>query len=255
MNVLGTKPRCRATPHQTGRGVVCVFTTTLSLPWVLSCDECYVSISPHEGKNRNIAFLNVLGTKTALQSYASLNRSRCCVRFHHNPLSLRVYWCECYVSISSPFQGTLTTRGLCVSTLLKNTHTHRTGVHNTNTMSFRDGVDTTYNNKFRARGGQGDFSWDTLKGDKSAAAQEYYLGRSQMCEDLWYARDAKRAPKRGLSDRDMSDLQQQEEDAMKAALGIQPAKVFPHIFFSFLTWLHKYIEYRQYIDLVMNIID
>ena len=31
------EPRCRATPHQTGRGV-CV--SPQPLPWVLSCDEC-----------------------------------------------------------------------------------------------------------------------------------------------------------------------------------------------------------------------
>eukprot|EP01061_Rhynchopus_euleeides_P015016 TRINITY_DN25774_c0_g1_i1.p1 TRINITY_DN25774_c0_g1~~TRINITY_DN25774_c0_g1_i1.p1 ORF type:complete len:244 (+),score=99.27 TRINITY_DN25774_c0_g1_i1:103-834(+) len=90
-------------------------------------------------------------------------------------------------------------------------------------MSFRDGVDTTYRNKFRARGGQGDFSWDQLKGDKSAAAQEYYLGRSQMCEDIWYNRGAAGSRKRP-STAELDEARRQDDEMMRQAMGLAPLK-------------------------------
>lgn len=42
-----------------------------------------------------------------------------------------------------------------------------------------------HGNERTSRGGRGaDFNWDELRGDKQAAAGEFYLGRSEKCEDL-----------------------------------------------------------------------
>eukprot|EP01062_Namystynia_karyoxenos_P036607 TRINITY_DN26664_c0_g5_i1.p2 TRINITY_DN26664_c0_g5~~TRINITY_DN26664_c0_g5_i1.p2 ORF type:complete len:307 (+),score=147.31 TRINITY_DN26664_c0_g5_i1:95-922(+) len=87
-------------------------------------------------------------------------------------------------------------------------------------MSFRGGVDTTYKNKARVRGGAGDFSWDQLKGDRQIAESEFYLGRSQMCENLWY--QAKGSS--GSAPADLEGIKNQEEDLMREMLGLRPAR-------------------------------
>eukprot|EP01063_Lacrimia_lanifica_P004232 TRINITY_DN1235_c4_g1_i1.p1 TRINITY_DN1235_c4_g1~~TRINITY_DN1235_c4_g1_i1.p1 ORF type:complete len:244 (+),score=106.97 TRINITY_DN1235_c4_g1_i1:92-823(+) len=86
-------------------------------------------------------------------------------------------------------------------------------------MSF---FNTGYNNKARTRGGHGDFTWDSLKGDKKAAAQEFYLGRSQMCENIWYGKEG--GGKRKFDENELADVKQQEEDMMRQALGLKPMK-------------------------------
>ena len=87
-------------------------------------------------------------------------------------------------------------------------------------MSFKDGVDTTYRNKNRARGGAGDFDLKSLKGDRSAAVQEYYLGRSEVCEEIWYKEGG---PKRvETSSEDKAEILRQEENVRRRMLGLQP---------------------------------
>eukprot|EP00755_Sulcionema_specki_P019718 Sspe_Gene.12175::Locus_4142_Transcript_1_1_Confidence_1.000_Length_954::g.12175::m.12175 len=90
-------------------------------------------------------------------------------------------------------------------------------------MSFKNGVDTTYRNKARVRGGAGEFSWKQLEGDSKAALGEYYLGRSQMCEDLWYSRKNDKAGKRVRED-EISKIKEQEQDLMREMLGLKPIK-------------------------------
>eukprot|EP01065_Artemidia_motanka_P027990 TRINITY_DN3319_c1_g1_i1.p4 TRINITY_DN3319_c1_g1~~TRINITY_DN3319_c1_g1_i1.p4 ORF type:complete len:144 (+),score=51.80 TRINITY_DN3319_c1_g1_i1:55-486(+) len=84
-------------------------------------------------------------------------------------------------------------------------------------MSCRDGVDTTYRNKGRVRGGAGDFSWENLKGDRRIADSEYWLGRSEVCEDLWYADGRKKMGKA----EDLTGVQDEEEDVMREMLGLR----------------------------------
>eukprot|EP01060_Flectonema_neradi_P010391 TRINITY_DN17473_c1_g1_i1.p1 TRINITY_DN17473_c1_g1~~TRINITY_DN17473_c1_g1_i1.p1 ORF type:complete len:235 (+),score=56.92 TRINITY_DN17473_c1_g1_i1:118-822(+) len=91
-------------------------------------------------------------------------------------------------------------------------------------MSFKRGVDSTYHNKDRVRGGAGDFTWDQLKGDKLAAIGEYYLGRSQMCENIWYGKDRTAGVKAGDREKEISDIKAQEQEMMAQAMGLQPTK-------------------------------
>ena len=91
-------------------------------------------------------------------------------------------------------------------------------------MSFKNGVDTTYRNKDRVRGGAGDFTWDQLKGDKLAAVGEYYIGRSQMCENIWYGKERVKRTKEEDRHREVADIKAQEQEMMMQAMGIKPTK-------------------------------
>eukprot|EP01012_Entosiphon_sulcatum_P030166 TRINITY_DN3705_c0_g1_i1.p1 TRINITY_DN3705_c0_g1~~TRINITY_DN3705_c0_g1_i1.p1 ORF type:complete len:183 (+),score=37.26 TRINITY_DN3705_c0_g1_i1:32-550(+) len=78
-----------------------------------------------------------------------------------------------------------------------------------------------------SRGGRSDFDWNVLMGDKNAANQEYYLGRSEKCEDLWYK--TARPSKLPIGSRvdatsakaELLAIKKHEEDMMKAALGLK----------------------------------
>eukprot|EP01010_Urceolus_cornutus_P001189 NODE_1711_length_782_cov_125.257844_g1331_i0.p1 GENE.NODE_1711_length_782_cov_125.257844_g1331_i0~~NODE_1711_length_782_cov_125.257844_g1331_i0.p1 ORF type:complete len:201 (+),score=40.39 NODE_1711_length_782_cov_125.257844_g1331_i0:107-709(+) len=81
-------------------------------------------------------------------------------------------------------------------------------------------------NERTSRGGRTDFNWDELKGDKNAAIEEYYLGRSEKCEDLWYKKTKptkipSAVPKELERRSEMSAIQKAEQEMFKAALGLQ----------------------------------
>eukprot|EP00906_Rhabdomonas_costata_P025828 RCo036887 len=85
-----------------------------------------------------------------------------------------------------------------------------------------------------SRGGRTEFDWEPLKLDKRAAQEEYYLGRSQMCEDLWYSKakpsripTATDAPGDDVRRAELAALQRAEQELMKAALGVRRTTTRP----------------------------
>jgi len=78
-----------------------------------------------------------------------------------------------------------------------------------------------------SRGGSGgQFDWGTLQGDKQAAAGEFFLGRSEKCEDLWYSRSRVSKIPTAVADeeqrRERAAVQDAEWQLMQAALGLKP---------------------------------
>eukprot|EP00667_Euglena_gracilis_P028158 EG_transcript_35622 len=86
-----------------------------------------------------------------------------------------------------------------------------------------------HGNERTSRGGRGaDFNWDELRGDKQAAAGEFYLGRSEKCEDLWYAKSKVNKIPARVADQQRQEVeavQQAERELMQAALGLKPKAV------------------------------